>query len=51
LQFRYALVAKSVDGASARGCTTFYVRPDVDVDLEPAKTTADFHRWCFPLFG
>lgn len=39
-------MAKSVDGAAARGCTTFHVRPDVDADLEPAKVTADFHRWC-----
>ena len=49
LRCRYALVAKSVDGAAARGCTTFHVRPDVDADIEPAKVTSDFHRWYLNL--
>jgi hypothetical protein len=44
-RLRYALVATSVDGTLAHGCTTFYVRPDVDADIEPAKVTNDFHRW------
>jgi hypothetical protein len=44
----YALVATSVDGTPARGCTTFYVRPDVEPDIEPAKVADDFHRWYPP---
>ena len=42
---RYALVVTTVDGALAHGCTTFYVRPDVDADIESSQVTTDFHRW------